>query len=261
MMTRQLLDLEVTRVDLVDEGANSEAHIKIFKNKEGGRSDMDFKAVLEKMKPEHAKLVEAEVTKAAAVVPEATAQEILDLTKAVGDSKAAEAAAITAKEEAEAKLTTTEEDDDTILKNVDPKVRSIIEKARLQAKAAEEAVKKVRDEADDREALTKAKEIPNVGADEDKLSTVFKSLKKIDNELFTEVFGILKAADEAIKEGGLFEEFGKNKGAEDGAEAWNAIEKKAESIAVAKSITKEAAISEVVKDHPELYEAYVASQE
>lgn len=244
-LPRMLLDLEVTRVDLVDEGANSEAFIKIFKRKEGGSVDMTFEEILKQLKPEHAQEVKEEIAKAKAEVPEATQIELDNLRNEV----------------AKLKDTPAETNEEDILKKADPAVKALIEKSRLEAAAAKEAVKKMKEEQLQKEAIEKAKELPNIDQEEGQLAEVFRALKQTDEKLFETVFGLLKAANEAIAEGKVLEEIGKSAGTEDDAEAWNVIEKKAEEIVKIKNISKEAAIAQVVQNHPDLYEAYIKSME
>lgn len=57
-MSYELLDLVVDRVDFVDEGANSAAFIELYKRKET-RNPMDFEAILNLLKPEHADVVKS----------------------------------------------------------------------------------------------------------------------------------------------------------------------------------------------------------
>src|SRR5690606_31951851 len=87
MVPNLLMDLVVDRVDLVDEGANSAAFIKLYKRKEM-ETGMDFNEIISKLKPEHAEVIQEEIAKAKAEVPEEIATELSDTKEALEKSKA-----------------------------------------------------------------------------------------------------------------------------------------------------------------------------
>jgi hypothetical protein len=252
----QLLEPEYTRVDLVKEGANSKAHIKLFKSK-GGGNPMTFEEILKSLKPEHADVI----------------QKALDAEKKKADDaeaakKVAEDDAKAAKDEVEkSKAPAAGDSPEEILKSVkDPAVKALLETQIAKAKIAEEEVRKARETQLNSEAIAKAKEVPNVGAEEAVLADVYKKLKNVDSQLCEDVFGIFKAASAMVAEGGVLTEVGKsagtqaNEGNTSEAAAWDKIEKKAQEVAVAKGIKQAAAITEVIKAHPELYDAYIKAQ-
>lgn len=249
-----MIEPEYTRVDLVKEGANSEAFIKILKSKEGG-TPMNFEEILKSLKAEHQAIVIAHLDSIKKSADEVVAKAKTDAQEAIAK----------AKEEVAPVAGATEEE---ILKSVkDPAVKALLEQSIAKTKAAESVAKALKEQHDDAEAVSKAKEVPNLGADEVIMAGVYKKLKNTDPALCEEVFGIFKAASEMVSAGPVFTEVGKSAssagssiGAGDEAAAWTMIEKAAEEIKKTKDITKEAAIGEAIKANPALYNSYLASQ-
>lgn len=253
-MPNILLNLEVDRVDLVDEGANSEAFIKLYKRKE--RQDaMNFEEILAKMKPEHADVIRQEITKAKCEGTDAASQEMAGmkdkLTKAEEEvAKAKEdLSKLTAELETVTKAKTEEQPFEEVIKSLDPTVQEVFKSLKSQKEAAEAVVKQLNEKKLEDEAVAKAKELKSLPVEEAKLVSVVKGLSD-------EVYDILKAASKAIETGGLFEEIGKSKG-EANNDAWSKIEKKADEIADAEKISKQKAIAKVVKENPDLYREYL----
>lgn len=234
----QMIDIEYDRVDLVGEGANSQAFIKLFKSKKGGNT-MDLEQILKAMKPEHAEVVRKAL--------EAKEQEGIEKGKKDNEVPAAGS---------------TEED---ILKSVkDPAVKALLETQIAKTKAAESVAKALREEQDGKEAISKAKEVPNIGAEEAKLAEVYKKLKSVDSTLCDDVFGIFKAASALVNEGGAFTEVGKGSEGYTGADeatVWAKIEAVADGISKSKNISKSSAISEAIQSNPTLYSEYLKAQE
>jgi hypothetical protein len=272
-MPNMLLELEVNRVDLVDEGSNSEAFIKLYKRKENS-DDMNLDEILEKMKPEHAALVKEAVTKAAGEIPTAAVEELAKakadlevateevtksktaietLTVEVAKAKEDLVVATTslediAKAKAEADKNLSEEE---VIKSLDPTVQEVFKSMKAQKVAAEEVVKGLQEQKLNDEAIAKAKELKNLPAEEATLVAIAKSASN-------EVFEILKAANKALENAGIFQEIGKNKGGDAGSSAWEKIEKKAEALVESEKITIQKAIANVIKEYPELYKEYLS---
>lgn len=252
-------------MDLVDEGANSAAFIKLYKRKER-LNTMEFEEILKSLKPEHKAAIEAEIAKAKGEVPEVTATELAkaktDLAAAtdeVAKAKEEVTKACNAKMEAEKKAKDLEdkldggkdESTETVMKSLDPAVQEIFKSMKLQKEAAEAVVKQMNEQKITDEAVAKAKELKALPVDEAQLVTIVKSASP-------EVFEVLKAASALIASGTQFEEVGKNKGGNGGADAWSKIEKKAEEFKAADDkLTQAAAISKAIKANPELYREYL----
>jgi hypothetical protein len=263
-----ILELEVNRVDLVDEGANSAAFIKLYKRKES-TNHMELEAIIASMKPEHAEVIKAAIAKAKGEVPQET---VTELTKAKADL-ATVSADLTVKTEELAKACnslkeTTEKAKELqakvdgmetnkpdkmeeVMKGLDPAVQEIFKSLRSQKEAAETLVKEMNNQKITDAAIAKAKELKSLPVEETKLVEVVKSIPD-------EVFEILKAANAAIEAGGQFTEVGKSKGGQGSIDAWTKIEKKADEIAKEDTkLTKQQAIAKAIKDNPDLYREYL----
>lgn len=250
-MSNIVLDLEVDRVDLVNEGANSAAFIRLYKGKENVLA-MTYDEILKSMKPEHADVIKAEIEKAK--TSSETAQAEL-LTKANADLQAASEDLAKAKEklaeiEEKEKLEKSAANVEDVIKSLDPAVQEVFKSIKAQKEAAEAVVKSLQEAEVEKEAVAKAADLKGLPTPQEKLVEIVKTATP-------EVYGILKAASDAIVNGGIFEEVGKTTTKET-SNSWDAIEKKADEIAKRDTITKEAAISKAVRENPDLYKAYIA---
>lgn len=248
-----LVNIEYNRVDFVKEGANSPAFIKLFKSK--GGNTMDLEEILKSMKPEHAE-----------VIRKALAQSKTDADEAVAKAKADAETEIA---KAKAELTPPPApgaSEEEILKTVkDPAVRALLETSIAKTKAAEAVAKKLKDEQDEKDAIAKAKEVPNLGAEEATMTSVYKKLKSADPALCDEVFGIFKSASALISTGAVFTEIGKGAGNHETAAsedaAWSKIEAAADAIAKSTNVSKSAAITQAIEENPRLYADYLKAQQ
>lgn len=248
MVPNLLMDLVVDRIDLVDEGANSAAFIKLYKRKEM-ETGMDFNEIISKLKPEHAEIIQAEIAKAKAEVPVEVATELSDTKKALEESKA-ELEKI--KEEVKkSKEPAQEENFEEILKNLDPAVQKVFKSLQAQKEAAEQVAKQLTEQKEEEEAIAKAKSLKALPVEEDKLVQVVKGISD-------DVYEILKSAAKVLEESEIFKEIGKGKGGASSTDAWTKIEKKADEIAKRDNITKEKAIGVVINENPELYKEYLS---
>jgi len=248
MVPNLLIDLVVDRVDLVDEGANSAAFIKLYKRK-GMETGMDFNEIISKLKPEHAEIIQAEVAKAKAEVPAEVAAELSDTKEALEKSKA-ELEKI--KEEVKkSKEPAQEENFEEVLKSLDPAVQKVFKSLQAQKEAAEQIAKQLTEQKEEEEAIKKAKALKALPVEEEKLVQVVKGISD-------DVYEILKSAAKVLEESDIFEEVGKGKGGTDSTDAWSKIEKKADEIAKRDGITKEKAIGVVINENPELYKEYLS---
>lgn len=253
----ELLNPKYTRVDLVKEGANSQAHIKLFKQK--GGIEMDFEKVLKSLNPDHAKIIQDEIAKQLSEKETEHNQALTVLEKAKKDAEEALA-------EAQSANAAAEQSEEEIVKSIkDPALRKLMETQIAKAKAAEAEVRKAREEALTAEAINKSAELTGIGADTETLAKVYKTLTLTDTQLRDDVFGILKAAQNVISEGaGVATEIGKsapgagNKSSEE--EAWAKIESAATEIAKSRGISQTAAIAKAMEENPGLYREYINAQ-
>lgn len=251
-----MVDMDIDRVDLVKEGADDNAFIKYYKDREGGPK-MTFKEIIAKLKPEDKQIIEAEVEAQFAKAKEKVEKEFPPAAKkkeGEEDDKEGEEKAPKGKKKEEPK-----EGEEDFFKSLDPRVKAMFETISAKAEAAEAVAKSLVAKELDTEAVAKAKEVAGIGADEAKLVEIYKSLQDTDPALCTEVFNIFKTAAN-VKEAGseIFETVVKTKGQDtSGGSAWEKIMAEATEVAKAKGTTEASAISEVVKAKPELYREYL----
>lgn len=262
-MPNLMIDLTVDRVDLVDEGANSAAHICLFKSK-GGKNSMTYEEILAKMKPEHREVVEAELDKAKCEVPEEAQKKIEqadELQKQLDEANEklenTEDELNKAKEELEAQEVAKskgEPEFEDVLKGLDPSVQEVFKSMQAAKEAAEAEVAKAKEAKQHEEAVAKAKELKGLPTEEEKL------VEAIKKGIEPEVLAILKAASTALEESGLFKSQGSD-AKEDkeatGDDAWAVIETKAEAVAKSKGMSMAKAIDTVLKENPDLYNRYI----
>lgn len=257
-----LEDLVITRVDLVDEGANSAAFIELYKRKERG-DKMELKDIIAKMKPEHAAVVQSEidnlsseVTKAkesiaALTIERDNAKEALE--KAIGDLKVANEELAKAKSELEAlKANNAASDEEDIIKAMSEEARALFTKMKAQKEAAEEAIRKAKEAEAHATAVAKAAELKAIPIEHDKLVGILKGASP-------ELIEVLTTINSAV-ESTVLGEVGKRvpgQASSSSEEAWAKIEAKASEIAKAKGISKAKAISQAVDENPDLYKEYL----
>lgn len=132
-------------------------------------------------------------------------------------------------------------------------LRKRFEEMEKQAKQAEEIAKRERDERIEREFVAKASSFQGLAVQPDEFGKVMKSLHESNPEAFAKVEDVLKAADTAIAQSGLFAEVGKGGAAmTDAAEKLDSIAKtKVEKSGGKLSYAK--AYDEAIQENPDLY--------
>lgn len=282
-MPYELTDLVVDRVDLVDEGANSAAFIELYKRKET-TDPMDFDAILNLMKPEHASVIkgvieakDADIVKARedlATATQSLAGKETELTEA-NDALAkanAEIETLKAKGSCECDGEADENgvckvcgkpkksasfDETETLKSMPEPMRAMFLKMRAQKEAAEAEVRKANEEKAEAAAVAKAASLKAIPVEQSKLVGILKSCTPEVAELLTTINSAIEAT--------VLEEVGKNAG--NGAaiggstatsdEAWDKLEKKAAEIAKRDNITVEKAMATALTENPDLYREYL----
>lgn len=267
-MPTLLDDLIVNRVDLVDEGANSAAFIELFKRKE---QRMNFSEILSKLKPEHAAIIQEELAKvkneldtANATISEqntklteandalAKANGELETLKAKGSEYCecdGEADDDGVCKECGKPKKSASFDETEVLKSMPENVRATYLKMREQKEAAEEQVRKAAEEKAEAEAVAKANTLKSLPVEETVLVDILKNCDK-------SVVDVLTAAAAAI-DSAVLGEVGKSKRGEVGTDAWSEIDAKADEVAKRDNVTKQKAISTVIKENPDLYRKYL----
>lgn len=276
-MPNLVIDLDIDRVDFVDEGANSASFIELYKRKERS-NNMDVKEILSKMKPEHAAVIEDAISKAKEDLATVTAERDSvqqDLAKAKEDlgaattelaNKTSEIEALKAKgctrtydeegckncdKRASCKKAAegTGFDEEETIKSMPEAAREMFAKMKAQKDAAEEELRKSKEAEQHAEAVAKAAQLKALPVASDKLVEVIKGCSP-------EMLDVLTTISSAI-EGTVLGEVGKSRGGSAGADAWGKIELKAEEIAKRDSVTKQKAVSIAIKENPELYKEYL----
>jgi hypothetical protein len=265
-----LCNLKINRVDIVEEGANSAAFIELYKRRE--HSAMNVTEILEKMKPEHAQVIkdaiaaaESKASSAEADLAKykADAEKLPNVQKELDTVKADLAKACSERDAANTRVKELEEkekkdkakedglpfDETETLKSLPPEAKAYIEKLRAQKEAAEAEVLKQKEAAEEAEALKKASVFKSIPVDTNVLASL---IKKGPQELI-DVLTTINAAFDGV----VLTEKGRSGGTSE-TDAWAEIEAKADALVKEKKgLTKQAAISEVIKSNPDLYRKYL----
>ena len=276
-MPNLVIDLDIDRVDFVDEGANSASFIELYKRKENTKH-MTVEEILSKMKPEHADVLRDAISKAkedlaVAAAERDTAQQ--DLAKAKEDlnvantelaAKASEIETLKAKgctkkydeegckdcdKRASCKKAASGAgfDEEEAIKSMPEAAREIFAKMKAQKDAAEEELRKSKEAEQQAEAVAKAAQLKALPVESAKLVEVIKGCNPDMLDLLTTI--------NAAIEGTVLDEVGKSHAGASGADAWSKIEIKAGEIAKRDSVTKQKAVAIAIKENPELYKEYL----
>ena len=256
-MPKMITDLTIDRVDLVEEGCNSAAFIRLYKSR---GEKMNYEDILKSLKPEHCTVVEAEVNKAKEALDtanqtivekeaaiEALTKEVEDLKKAAEKKEEEDDAKSNSKTDGAASFDETE-----TIKSLPEDVQQLFEKMRMQKEAAEDELRKSKEAEAEADAQNKANMLKSLPVEQSVLVDFIKANPTS--------FDMLSSIAAAI-EGAVFNEVGKSNegktfstGAND---AWGQIEKEAKALAEAEGITTQAAVGRVIKEKPELYKQYL----
>lgn len=285
-MAKKLTNLKITKVSLVDEGACSAAHITLFKQKKGG-SEMTFEEMMESLSEEQQAIIKAkfdaqneELEKAKEECSEkeqeleeakkAFSEKEEELEKVKQEKKDLETKASETEEEAEDDLAVESDSEDgvtkakkelteeEILKNVDPAVREMIQKAKSEAEVHKQAVLKMKEEKEIAEVTEIAKSLSGVGTEETQMVSMLRKAKSLDVELYAEVLKALQVANNIIADSELLKEKGQSFAGND-VDAWSKVDAKADEIAKTRGVSKAKATNIVIDEFPELYQAYLDS--
>lgn len=263
-MPNLIIDLDIDRVDLVDEGANSAAFIELYKRKEQNKR-MTVEEILSKLKPEHAQVIQEALDAAAEETRKAkeecdkacgerdAAKEECD--KACGERDAAKEECDNAcrerdKLKAEKAKSGAAFDETETLKGMPESAREYVAKLKAQKEAAEEEVRKAREAEAVAAATAKAANLKAIPIEQSKLVDILKSATPEIEELLTTVNAAIEST--------VLTEVGKSAtGNTSGADAWSKIEAKAEEISKRDSVTKQKAVAIAISENPELYKEYL----
>ena len=286
-MAKKLTNLKITKVSLVDEGACSAAHITLFKQKKGG-SEMTFEEMMESLSEERQAIIKAkfdaqneELEKAKEECSEKE-QELEEAKKAFSEKEEELEKVKQEKKDLETKASETEEEEEEadlaveadsedgvtkakkelteeeILKNVDPAVREMIQKAKSEAEVHKQAVLKMKEEKEIAEVTEIAKSLSGVGTEETQMVSMLRKAKSLDVELYAEVLKALQVANNIIADSELLKEKGQSFAGND-VDAWSKVDAKANEIAKTRGVSKAKATNIVIDEFPQLYQAYLDS--
>ena len=284
-MAKKLTNLKITKVSLVDEGACSAAHITLFKQKKGG-SEMTFEEMMESLSEEQQAIIKAkfdaqneELEKAKEECSEKE-QELEEAKKAFSEKEEELEKVKQEKKDLETKASETEEEEEDlaieadsedgvtkakkelteeeILKNVDPAVREMIQKAKSEAEVHKQAVLKMKEEKEIAEVTEIAKSLSGVGTEETQMVSMLRNANSLDVELYAEVLKALQVANNIIADSELLKEKGQSFAGND-VDAWSKVDAKADEIAKTRGVSKAKATNIVIDEFPELYQAYLDS--
>jgi len=216
-MPNLLEDLIIDRVDLVDEGANSEAFIELFKRK---GKNMNYTEVMAQLTAEQSAPIKAEFDR---------------LNGEITVLKAKPAPA------------PTEED---IIKSMPEAAQKVFQTLKVQKEAAEETLRKSKEVEKEAVAVAKAATLKSLPIEQKKLVEIIKSAS-------TDVLDLLSAAAASIDATVLSTVGKEKGAANNPDSAWSKIETKATEIAKSKNISQAKAISQVVEENPDLYKEYL----
>lgn len=293
-MARELFDMEITEISLVDEPANDDARVVIVKSKskEPGVKEISMSEIAKSLQGALAELSPQIVEKAiaegfsananAAAIAEAilkeTVMDLEKLSKALEEAeakieevekKAADLEALVAEKDdllkskdaeiAKAKGGTGDSDEDAFIKSLPESVRKRIEKSEADAKAASDLVEKMRSEREEQEAIAKARTL-GVG-DATKVGPLLVRIAKgkTTEADATEIETLLKQASAIQSKSPLFKSLGSSVAVDGDPEAL--LKAKAEEIQKANSgMSYAAAYDRALNENPQLYSDYVAKR-
>lgn len=260
-MAKKLTNLKITKVSLVDEGACSAAHITLFKHKKGGK-DMTFEELMKSLNEEQQAVIKAKLDEQTAELTktkEKCSQAEQDLEKAEQEKKDLETKVSELEGEVEkSKQKQHEPSEEEVLKNVDPAVREIIQKAKSEAEIHKQAVLKMKEASETAELTNIAKSLTGVGTEETQMVSMLRKAKSLDSELYNEVLKALETANNIIADSELLKEKGQS-GHDDSVDAWAKVDAKADEIAKSRNISKAKATTVVIEEFPQLYQEYLDS--
>jgi hypothetical protein len=269
----ELGKLKAAEVSLVPRGANRKVFFLTKEDKEGAWLDEILKAILETDLHNEAQ-VDAAIKKAGiGDKPAAALKSALRLLNAYKDTLPKDvlkmAAELTGLDTPPAPQVTAQvvalkadgtPDWDTVPKEVRPALQALWktgEDNRVRAEAAEKVAKEERDARVLKEYQDKAATYTHLGINATTFGGVLKEIGDKAPTALPTIEATLKAADEAVAKGNLFKEQGSSLPGGTG-EAMGKVDALAKEKCKDGKVTKEMAVAEVLKEHPELYTAYLS---
>jgi hypothetical protein len=202
----------------------------------------------------------AEEFKKESLTPEAKAF-VEDLEKRLADSEAK--VVETEAKVQELSVVAKKDEPEDIWKGVHPDVKKQFEEMKTRTEESERIAKTERDAREFSEFSKRAEtELSHLPGELKTKATILKAVsQKLSKEESEEAIKILKAANELVKTGQVFEEIGTSGGSGSDAGTWAKIEAMAKDL-VSKGLakTQQIAIDKVMTTNPELYNQYLKEQ-
>lgn len=159
------------------------------------------------------------------------------------------------------------EDEEAILANVDPKIKAMIDAAKQReatAKAdavqAQMELQKVNDAKEIAEFTNTANSFDKLPINASEFAPIFKNFAKADKEGFEKLTAMLKAVNNCVEAGKIFNSAGQEHTA-DAKTAWDEVQNLVtDEMKKDTSLTNHAALVKVFQNNASLYERYVAEQ-
>lgn len=256
----ELTDIDITKVDLVDEPSNKESKIKLFK-KEDDSKEEDF--LYETVQDIVAKLVKPVEKGSVAMTMEQMKAKKKELAEQMKMLEKEMHGAGYEEEEMEKEEMEKPEDvkksDEVEVKKSEEVVT--LEKALHDAKEevakAKAELEKINEEKEVAVYVAKAKSFDKLGIEADKFGKLLREIAKSNKEGYQLLETVLTKANQNMNEVD-FEEIGK-KGETESVEPMTMIEKKAEEIAKSDNVSKQKAMAQFLqtKEGKELYEQHI----
>lgn len=198
--------------------------------------------------------IEAAETAETEVAVDESAAELAKAQERIVELEAALAAAAAAP----AEDPTSEE---AILKAAPAPVREMLEKARVEAEAAREELRKEKEAQRDREFVEKAKGWAHLSISAEEFGPMLRRLFDADTALGETIEKALSAANAQAESGAIFDELGKSAPVIEGADAYGKVQSLAKA-AVEKGeyATVEQAVAGLIQSNPDLYTDYLAER-
>jgi hypothetical protein len=213
-MTKKLTHLVIDRVDLVDRGANPDAHITLAKREEqdpsGTRARTEPSADLSVDKSDPSTGGERMSDEQKDDVQKHTElEEKLEAeTKARADAEAKIAELEGELAEAKKSAEASDESEDEVMKSLPEDVRKRIEDAEARAQEAERIAKAERETRLDGEYVAKAGKLDKLSLEADKFGPMLRKVAEQDAETAAEIERVLTAANESLSKSELFKSIG-----------------------------------------------------
>lgn len=248
-MPKELYDVEITEISLVDRGANADAKVLLLKRD----TEDEVTTKTDQLAPVMDALSKAE--ERLATLDESLREAQAEIAKR--DARIDELEKVAKADKPQA------DPSEDVLKNAPEPVRKMVEALTARVSASEAVVKRMQDEREMQDFAKRAGQFERLTVDQKTFGPLLHRIAKGTSTTADadEVERVLKAADAALKAGGApFVEIGKS-GGDRAASAEAAIAAKADEIRKRDpKLTQEQAATQALSEDPSLYRRYLAER-